>query len=176
MNVLWRTLVLFVAAWLPVVCAGAADAPAAAAAATPQLVVQTLDGRTFNLAAERGRWVIVNFWATWCRPCIEEMPAISKFVASHKHVAAIGIAWDRASRAELLKFVRKHPVAYPVALVDMDKPPGSFPLPQVLPTTILIAPDGRVAKPFIGPVNGNMLAQAITAAKAAFTAPAGPGG
>ena len=48
----------------------------------PALSIKTLDGDTFDLAAERGKWVIVNFWATWCSPCIKEMPDISRFVAS----------------------------------------------------------------------------------------------
>lgn len=128
---------------------------------TPALAIQTLNGKTFDLARERGKWVIVNFWATWCSPCIAEMPAISRFVASHKDVAAIGLAWDRSPREEILKFAQKHPVSYPLALMDMDHPPAHLEPPQVLPTTYLIAPDGRVAKRFIAPVDEQSLARAI---------------
>lgn len=135
----------------------------AAGTAQPQLVVETLDGKTFNLAAERGKWVILNFWATWCSPCIAEMPAISKYVATHKNVTAIGLAYDSTPRAEVLAFVHRHPVDYPLAQLDTDHPPSGLKMPDGLPTTYLVAPDGHVAQRFIGPVNAKLLDAAIAA-------------
>ena len=81
----------------------------------PVLHVATLDGHTFDLAAQRGHWVIVNYWATWCAPCIKEMPDISHFVASHSNVRAIGLAYDDSAPADIRKFLLKHPVVYPIA-------------------------------------------------------------
>ena len=135
----------------------------AAAPTQPSLTIATLQGKAFNLAAHRGQWVIVNFWATWCSPCIAEMPAISAYVAAHRNVAAIGLAYDRSARADIEKFVRKHPVDYPLARLDMDDLPMGLPMPQGLPTTYLIAPDGKLAKTFIGPINAKMLDAVIVA-------------
>lgn len=146
--------------------AGTAWAGRAPTVARPALVVQTLNGNTFNLAQQRGKWVIVNFWATWCAPCIAEMPAISGFVVAHRDVTAIGLAWDTSPRADVSKFVRAHPVGYPLAQVNMDHPPSGFPAPQALPETYLIAPDGQVAKHFLGPVTAKSLARAMTIASA----------
>jgi thiol-disulfide isomerase/thioredoxin len=142
----------------------------APAATHPALVVTTLDGKAFDLTAERGKWVIVNFWATWCSPCIAEMPAISKYVTTHKDVTAIGLAWDRSPRADVVAFAKKHPVDYPLALIDPDHPPQGFPAPAALPATYLIAPDGTVAKHFLGPIDAKLLDAAIDADSSAHTA------
>jgi thiol-disulfide isomerase/thioredoxin len=149
---------------LPVLLALSVAAPAfAAMPAQPALKITTLDGKPWNLAAQRGHWVIVNFWATWCVPCIKEMPDISKFVATHPDVRAIGLAYEDSEPAEIRAFLRKHPVSYPVAQVPLDKPPQDFDAPLGLPTTWLIAPDGRVAQRFMGPVDGAKLGAAIAA-------------
>ena len=124
----------------------------AAMPAQPTLRVTTLDGKTFDLAAQRGKWVIVNYWATWCVPCIKEMPDISRFVAAHKNVVAIGLAYEDSEPADIKAFLAKHPVAYPIAQVTLDQPPKDFDEPRGLPTTYLISPDGKVAKHIVGPV------------------------
>ena len=124
----------------------------AAMPAQPTLHVTTLDGKTFDLAAQRGKWVIVNYWATWCVPCIKEMPDISRFVAAHKNVVAIGLAYEDSEPADIKAFLAKHPVVYPIAQVTLDQPPKDFDEPRGLPTTYLIGPDGKVAKHIVGPV------------------------
>jgi thiol-disulfide isomerase/thioredoxin len=128
----------------------------------PAIKVTTLDGKSFDLAALRGKWVIVNYWATWCVPCIKEMPDISRFVSTHHDkVAAIGLAYEDSDKADIQAFLAKHPVSYPIAQVTMDKPLKDFDEPRGLPTTWLIGPDGKVAKRFIGPVTETSLGQAI---------------
>lgn len=127
----------------------------------PSLQVSTLDGKTFDLAAERGKWVIVNYWATWCVPCIKEMPAISRFVAAHKNIAAIGLAYDDSEIAVIKAFVASHPVVYPIAQVTLDKPLKDFDEPRGLPTTYVIRPDGTVAKRIVGPVTEASLNELI---------------
>jgi len=136
----------------------------------PVLALKTLDGKSFDLAAERGKWVIVNFWATWCSPCIKEMPDISKFVASRDDVRAIGLAFGGEELADVSDFLKAHPVQYPIANVPLETPPKDFGAPKALPTTYLIAPDGSIAKKFTGPITTADLEKAVAAgAKPAST-------
>lgn len=140
----------------------ATSAAWSATAAKPALSVKTLDGSTFDLSKQNGKWVIVNFWATWCSPCLKELPDISAFVAAHKDkVAAIGLDFEDAEKDEIEQFLAKHPLSYPVAQVDIDNPPQDFEAPKGLPNTYVIAPDGHVAKAFTGPITTKDLESAI---------------
>jgi thiol-disulfide isomerase/thioredoxin len=139
-------------------------APPAAASDTPELRITTLDGKTYDLAEHRGKWVVVNFWATWCAPCIKEMPELSALDAMREHIEVIGLAYEEIDKADMEAFLKKHPVSYPIAVVDVTDPPKSFDTPKGLPMTYLIGPDGKVAEKFLGPVDAKKLEDAIAKA------------
>lgn len=138
--------------------------PAIADKEHPALRVQTLDGKTFDLAEHRDRWVIVNFWATWCGPCLKEMPELSALDAMREHIVVVGLAYEDNTPEAMRAFLKQHPVVYPVALVDVYSPPADFDIPRGLPFTYLIAPGGKVAKKYTGPVSARMLEEDIAAA------------
>jgi thiol-disulfide isomerase/thioredoxin len=143
----------------------AAPAPAKAASAErPALRVTTIDGGTFDLAQQRGKWTIVNFWATWCGPCLKEMPELSALDAMREHIVVVGLAYEDNTPEALLAFMKEHPVVYPVALVDVYDPPKDFETPRGLPKTYIIAPDGTVAKEYTGPVTARMIEADIASA------------
>jgi thiol-disulfide isomerase/thioredoxin len=131
---------------------------------TPALALATIDGTPYELAAHRGKWVVVNFWATWCGPCLKEMPELSALDAMREHIEVIGLAYEEIEPAAMQAFLKKHPVAYPIAVVDVYDPPKDFATPRGLPMTYLIAPDGKVAKQFLGPVTAKDIEGAIAAA------------
>lgn len=158
----------------PAADAGTAAAPAAAVSAEPAkpaadierptLKIATLDGAQYDLAAKRGRWVVVNFWATWCSPCLKEMPELDALDAEREDIEVLGLAYEEIEPADLRAFLDKRPVKYPVAIVDVYDPPADFPTPRGLPMTHVIAPDGTVAKRFMGPVTKDELAAVVDGA------------
>jgi len=136
---------------------------AAEVGSTPKLVVPTLDGKGFDLAAHRGQWVVVNFWATWCPPCIKEIPDLSALDTRRDDLQVVGLAFEEIAEADLRAFLVKHPASYPIAAIDPYAPPADFPAPRGLPMTYLIDPQGAVARKILGPVTGVELEQAIVA-------------
>ena len=152
------------------VAAPAATPPQAIDTATPgarempSLRVTTVDGKTFDLADQRGKWTVVNFWATWCGPCLQEMPELSALDAMREHIVVIGLAYEDTTVEEMRAFLQKRPVVYPIALLDVYNPPADFETPRGLPMTVLVGPDGKVAKTITGPVTAHDLEAAISAA------------
>lgn len=130
----------------------------------PALKIATLDGTQYDLAAHRGKWVVVNFWATWCKPCVKEMPELSALDAMRDHVEVLGLAYDDSEPQDIRAFLDKRPVVYPIAIVDTFDPPQAFATPRGLPTTYLIGPDGRMVRKFMGPITAAEIEAAIAEA------------
>jgi thiol-disulfide isomerase/thioredoxin len=114
-----------------------------------------VDGKPRSLSEFRGKWVIVNYWATWCPPCLDEIPDLVEFHEKHKDKDAVvlGINFEEADREHLLEFVDQHFMSYPV--LSMDPVPVT-PLGPVtgLPTTYIISPQGERVARQEGPITG----------------------
>ncbi|MEE7558665.1 TlpA family protein disulfide reductase [Xanthomonas sp. Kuri4-2] len=130
----------------------------------PTLVLPAVDGARYDLAAHRGKWVVVNFWATWCAPCLKEMPELSALHTMRENIEVVGLAYEDIEPADMQAFLKDHPVSYPIVIVDTYQPPKDFATPRGLPMTYLIGPDGKVAKQFLGPVTAHDIEAVVTAA------------
>ena len=141
-----------------------------ATAEIPALKIETVEGSTYELAAYRGKWVVVNFWATWCAPCIKEMPELSALDEQRKDIEVVGLAYEEIEPQAMRDFLKGRPVVYPIAILDVYNPPKDFATPRGLPMTYLIAPDGKVAKQFLGPVTAKEIEAVVGSAGASKAA------
>jgi thiol-disulfide isomerase/thioredoxin len=141
--------------------AGEAETTADAKGDSPKLKIGLLSGETYDLATRRGRWVVLNFWATWCAPCLKEMPELDAYDGRRDDLEVVGLAYEEITPEDMRTFLEQRPVNYPIAIVDVYDPPPAFGTPRGLPMTYLIAPDGRIAERFMGPVTGADIDTAI---------------
>ncbi len=111
------------------------------------------DGSTLqrlNTADFHGRWLVINYWAQWCKPCIKEIPELNALDRSYPQVAVLGVNFDGARGADLQAQVDQLGVAFPTLLEDPAVQLG-LDKPAVLPTTLILDPDGNLVANLVGP-------------------------
>src|SRR5512139_1021063 len=123
-----------------------------AAPADAGFIFKDMRGHTQRLSDYRGKWVLVNFWATWCPPCLREVPDLIALHDAHKDkdLVVIGVALDSTKEA-VQKFVAKHRVTYPVVVGDYKQAEQVGEI-EGLPTTYLFDPSGKVVVTHTGVV------------------------
>ena len=128
----------------------------------PALVLPDLQSRQHPLTAYLGRRLLLNFWASWCGPCLEEMPALNQAQQKFGDHGAIvlGIAMDEPDRVRA--FLATHPVSYPILLGQLTPPRTSLQLGdtrEMLPYSVLIDADGRILATHAGTLSASQLEQ-----------------
>lgn len=121
-----------------------------------------LNSQPVKLADYRGRWVIVNFWASWCSPCLLEMPELQDFYEKNRERATvIGVNFEDRAANDVRVFTDRLAITFPIALSAGNPVPG-FEL-KGLPTTFFISPDGELVDSHLGPVDAEMLTERLEA-------------
>ncbi|GAB3289192.1 TlpA family protein disulfide reductase [Parahaliea aestuarii] len=108
-----------------------------------------------GLSSYRGQWVVVNYWAKWCKPCIEEIPELNRLNEEHADIQVLGVNYDGLTDDALAAQVAELGVDFPI-IPDPAAELGT-PRPVVLPTTLILDADGALVKTLVGPQTGESL-------------------
>lgn len=112
----------------------------------PDVMLKALDGQNHALTQHAGKLVLVNFWATWCQPCIREMPSMERLYAKYKPrgLEIVAISLDQGNEDDVREFVAKLKLTFPIVLDPEHKAKALYQV-RGLPTTYLVDRKGRVA-------------------------------
>jgi thiol-disulfide isomerase/thioredoxin len=136
------------ALWLSLLCASAGAAGGHEitpwkGAGTPALSLSALDGTAWQLGAQKGRVVVVNFWATWCEPCKAEMPSLQALAERFgpEKLVVVGVNYQE-NEMRIQRYLATSPVKFTI-LLDRDGAAAKAWTRRIFPTTVLVGPDGR---------------------------------
>jgi thiol-disulfide isomerase/thioredoxin len=130
----------------------------------PRLVLSDIPGARRQLSQFKGKVVVVNFWATWCVPCKEEMPEFTRVYAAYRDrgVEFLGAANEpRSSRPKVQEFVKALEIGFPIWLEASEDNLKAFGLPAALPGTVIVDSQGRLAARIPGQTHGAQLRELL---------------
>jgi len=137
------------------------QASSSAASELVDIAFVDMDGKTVKLSDFRGKWVVVNLWATWCPPCLKEIPDLILFHEAHKDKDAIvlGVNYENIDIQRIKEFVEEQMVNYPIVRFQGKIDGYSTPFGPLkgLPSTYMVSPKGKVVAARTGLVDGKML-------------------
>ena len=141
-RVLFLFMALTLGQFVPVSQLAFAE-PAVAA----NFMLKDMSGNKHQLSSYKGKWVLVNYWATWCPPCLEEVPDLVNLYDQHKQkdLMVIGVVFDYKDLKEVNEYVDDMLMSYPIVLGD-DSVTAQIGSAAVLPTTFIYNPQGALVK------------------------------
>jgi len=112
--------------------------------------IQIIDGRDTNISNLNGNWIVVNYWADWCAPCIKEIPELNDFAIENKDIFVFTFNFDYLEEDELKPIIKKFNIKVP-SLVSHPRDIWGIETPPAVPATYFINPNGEVAKSLFRP-------------------------
>ena len=106
--------------------------------------IEIFDARPMFSSNLHGQWILVNYWADWCPPCIKEIPEINSFASKHPEVIVLAFNFDRLEAEDLRPQIKKFGIKYP-SLITHPKGLWGIATPKTLPATYFISPGGEIA-------------------------------
>jgi len=127
-----------------------------------EMELEGIDGSNQQLSDFKGKWLVINYWATWCPPCIEEMPELQSFHDNYekRDAMVIGINTELVGTDQLLGFLDDYFITYPIFTSPPVQESALGDIPG-LPTTFLVSPQGEVVARQVGGVTREMIEKFI---------------
>jgi peroxiredoxin len=122
----------------------------------------TLEGNSYTFKDLHGKWVVINYFAEWCAPCLREIPELNEFhdtIQGQENVVLFGVSYDAIQDHELSLLAEKYDIQFP--LINEIESSMPFEMPKYLPATYLIKPDGSLAGQLLGEQSQQTLLEAI---------------
>jgi len=164
-----RGVMLLLALFLMALACRLEEAPGAGGetqgARAPEFTLPDLLGNQISLADHRGRPVVIDFWATWCAPCVQQIPVLNAFQAAHYgEVSVLGVAVDSQGIDIVAPFATEHGIQYPVLIGDesLAQEYGAFGFPSLY----VIGPAGHIVANHVGVISAEELEEALDTAAA----------
>lgn len=108
------------------------------------------EGQAYRYADFDGKWLVINYWATWCAPCIKEIPELIRLNDQHDNIVVFGVNYDEPGPEEMADAIAKMKITFPVYQTDPYRQFG-IERPAVLPTTVIVDPRGELTEVLVGP-------------------------
>jgi thiol-disulfide isomerase/thioredoxin len=129
-----------------------------------------IDGTKVYRSDRPGQWTVINYWADWCKPCLDEVPELNRF---HKELGEqimfLSVSFDKLSNEELASQQTQFGIEYPI-IASTPAPRLEIPRPGALPANYFIAPDGQTFGPVLGPHTAESLGQLLKKKEAEWLA------
>lgn len=118
----------------------------------PDVTVTTMDGQTLDLDAQQGSVLLINFWATWCAPCLQEIPDLIELQDrfGDRGLTIVGVALDQEGASVVQPFMERHNINYPVVVDTTRTLESQFGPIHALPTTVVVNPEGLITRQIVG--------------------------
>ncbi|MDF3054804.1 MAG: thioredoxin [Gammaproteobacteria bacterium] len=110
-----------------------------------------INEKPIHISQYKGKWIVLNYWAIWCKPCLEELPELDKLSKNHQDkVAVLGVSFDSLSNDDISTFSKSLGLTFPM-LMSFDLEKFGVNNVSTLPVTFLFSPDGKLVKTLNGP-------------------------
>lgn len=132
----------------------------------PDFTLETLDGEKLTLSDLQGKKVILNFWATWCPPCKQEMPHLQNYYKDYAkkenvEIVAVNLTYNNQTIDQVKQFIESYKITFPIPLMENPKLGQTYEV-LTIPSTFFIDTKGRVQHHIIGPVDEKSISNYIS--------------